>query len=262
MPDEPNPPEPDPQQDPQNITIPVKDQEPPPPARQPRSGSEPQAFTAEDVERIRAEERARVQAEQQRADQLQNELAQYRAQEEERQKAEAKAQKDAERAAKKKEEEEMELRDLMAKRDQEWEVKLAEERAEREKALAILDQERRHAQLQNYLSQRMMEVGDDIAPQLRQLVGGNTQEEIDASLAQLAKISNEMLEENARYLNGMNAQRRTASVTSPPIGPPDMSGSATTKTYTPDELKALTPEEYAAIREDLHRAASAQYKNR
>lgn len=254
------PPAPDPN-DPNNITVPVAPSEQPPgappgqPARQPRSGEVPQVFTNDDVERIRQEERARYAAEQKRADDLQNELAAFRKAEEDRQAVDTKAQKDADRAAKKKAEEEMELRDLIAKKDLEWEERLNQERKAREEALAVLDQERRHAGLQNYLSQQMIEKGDLIAPQLRKLVGGNTEQEIDVKLQELIEISESLLGDTQQLLQRQNAQRPTVGVTAPPLGPADMVPN--TRTYSPDDIKAMTPEEYASQRESLLRAASA-----
>jgi hypothetical protein len=248
-------PPPDPN-DPNNLVIEVEDAKPPAqPSRQARSGVDPQVFTPEDIERIRQEERERYSTLSSQLDELQGEVAKYRQAEDERAKAEAKAQRDAEKAEKKKQEEEMELRDLIAKKDDEWEAKLQAEREEREKALALLEQERRHAGLQTYLSQRMMEEGETIVPQLRQLVGGNSEAEIDARIKELQEISGSILGDTEQYMARLNAARPTVGVTSPPIGPPDMA--ASTRTLTPDDLKALTPEEYADQRESLLRAASA-----
>jgi len=243
--------------DPNSITVPVTEPPQQPPAQPPRTqrtGSEPQAFTQDDVERIRQEERARVLAEQTRADQLENELAQYRKEAEERQAAQAKADRDTARAQKKKEEEEMELRDLIQKKDQEWEQRLADERAEREKAFALLEQERHHASLQTYLAQRMAEHSEEISPELRDLVGGNTEQEIDSSIQLLIQKS-ALIQQNAvNAFRNLNAGRPTVGVTAPPVGP--MESSQTSRTYTADELKQMTPEEYAAERDNLLRAAS------
>jgi hypothetical protein len=255
-----NPPEgqpPDPN-DPNNITVPVGQPPGEPPAqppRQARNGSDPQTFTAEDVERIRQEERARYGTVTSQLDELNAEIARYRQTDEERAKAEEKARKDAERAEKKKQEEEMELRDLITKKDQEWETKLEEERQARQQALAVLEQERRHAGLQNYLTQQMMEKGELIAPQLRKLVAGNSEQEIDIKISELIEISESLLGDTQQLLQRQNAQRPTVGVTAPPMGPVEMTPA--TRTYTPDDIKALTPEEYAAQRESLLRAASA-----
>jgi hypothetical protein len=257
-----DPPEPPPDpNDPNNITVEVPGQppaQPPPPTsgnRQQRGGADVQVFSAEEVERMRQEERDRYQSQLQRADELQNELAELRRAEEERNKAEDKSRKDAERAEKKKQEEEMELRDLIAKKDAEWEAKLEEERQARQQALAVLEQERRHAGLQNYLSQQMLEKGELIAPQLRKLVAGNSEQEIDLKISELIEISESLLGDTQQLLQRQNAQRPTVGVTAPPIGPVEMTPA--TRTYTPDDIKALTPEEYAAQRESLLRAASA-----
>lgn len=248
------PEEPPPPQDPNSITVPVA--EPPKTSgnRNQRTEEPPQVFSQTDVERIREEERARYAAEQQRADSLQNELAQYRKAEEDRVAAETKAAKDAERAQKKKAEEEMELRELITKKDQEWEARLEGERQEREKAFAMLEQERRHASLQTYLAQRMAVDGDEIAPELRDLVGGNTEQEIDSSIVLLKEKSAAILGSYQQYTQNQNAQRPTVGVTAPPVGP--METSQTTRTYSADDLRAMTPEEYAAEREQLLRAAS------
>ena len=251
------PPEGDPPApDPNTITVPVT----PPPAtsgnRNQRTSEEPpQAFTQEDVERIRQEERARVLAEQTRADGLENELAQFRKAEEDRQAAEAKTQRDAARVAKKKEEEEMELRDLIQKKDEEWEARLLEERQERERAFALLEQERHHASLQTYMAQRMAEQGDNIVPILRDLVGGNSKEDIDSSIAMLVQKSEHMKSDSVQAMRNLQAGRPMVGVTAPPVGP--MESSQTSRTYTADELKAMSAEDYASQREDLLRAASA-----
>lgn len=266
MPPEENQPNPaveggQPPPDPTAITI-TTPEPPAQPPRQQRSGEPPQVFTSDDVERIRNEERARFAAEQQRADQLDSELAKYRSAEEERAKAEAKAQREAERAAKKEEEEKLELRELIARKDSEWEARLAEERAERERALAILEQERRYANLQNYLASRMMTDGERIAPQLRQLVAGNSEEEIDASIAKLIEISDGIADETHQALAASNATRRVAGVTSPPIGPADVA--ATTRSYSADDLRAMSMEEYGQkeVREQLLAEAGRAYRNR
>jgi len=237
------------------ITVPVAPPEPPAqPPRTQRTGEPPQAFTQEDVERIRQEERARYSTEQQRADDLENQLAQYRKADEDRIAAETKAQREAARATKKKEEEEMELRDLIQKKDEEWEARLAEERQERERAFALLEQERHHAGLQTYLAQRMAEHSEEISPELRDLVSGNTEQEIDASIELLIQKS-ALIQQNAvNAFRNINAGRPMVGVTAPPVGP--METSQTSRTYTADELKAMTPEEYAAERDNLLRAAS------
>jgi hypothetical protein len=217
-------------------------------------------FSQEDIDRIRQEERARVTTEQARADQLENELAALRKADEDRQAAEAKTQREADRAKKKKEEEDMELRQLMERRDQEWEERLSAEKAERERAFALLEQERQHAQLQTYLAQRMAVDGDKIAEELRDLVAGNTPEEIDASIALLIQKTDLIGNNVVNGLRQVNSQRPTVGVTAPPVGP--METSQTTRTYTADELRALSPEDYAAQRDDLLRAASASRQQR
>jgi hypothetical protein len=100
----------------------------------------------------------------------------------------------------------------------------------------------------------MMEEGERIAPQLRRLVGGNSEQEIDAKIQELVGITDDIAGETVQVMQRQNSQRPTVGVTAPPVGPPDMA--ASTRTLTPDDLKGLTPQEYADQRESLLRAAS------
>jgi uncharacterized glyoxalase superfamily protein PhnB len=195
-----------------------------------------------------------------RVDELEATVAEMRQAETERQKAIEKAQKDAERAAKKKEEEEMELRDLISRKDTEWEAKLEEERQERQKIVALLEHEQKHAALQSYMAQRMVEEAESIMPELHWTVSGNTPEEIDAAIERAKAASANIVNNVNSKLQGQRAGQRSVGVTQPPVGPPEMVPQ--TQTLTADDLKQMTPEDYAQNREALLREAGRAYRSR
>jgi hypothetical protein len=240
---------PEPQED---VIVTGVPEEPPPEPPSGRRQPKEKTFTEADMEKAR--QQAAAQLEQNKA--LQAQLAEFQKTDEERRKAEEKAQRQAEAAAKKKEEEQMELRDLINKKDEEHQAAIAQERANRERIEAMLEQERAHAALQQYLNMRMLSEGDDIIDELRDLVGGNTPEEIDRSIEDMKARSQKIGDGFMSLGQAQRAGMRGATITSPPIGPREQSD--TQKVWTADELRKLTPEEYAAVREDLHRAMAAQ----
>jgi hypothetical protein len=110
------------------------------------------------------------------------------------------------------------------------------------------------------MSQRMALEAEEIAPELRDMVSGNTEAEIDASIEVLKKKSQAIIGNYNQLLQKQGAARPTVGVTAPPIAPQDMTPQ--TQTLTPDDIKAMNPEEYAQHRDALLRAASQQRANR
>ena len=103
-------------------------------------------FTADDIVKARAQEKAKLYPQ---VEKLQEELAVLKKEREERAALEAeraakRQARESERTAERKrqEEAELEVRDLLAKKEEEWAVKLNSERQEREKAFALLERER------------------------------------------------------------------------------------------------------------------------
>ena len=153
--------------------------------------SEPvtKTFTADDLARAREQEKAKVYPKMEKmaeelakAKALAEELAAKEAEREAKRQAKA-----ADREAKQKEKEEKELsfKELLSKKEQEFQAQLEAERLEREKAFALLDRERQFQELMAYRAQRIEEERDAIVPQLIDLVNGNSQEEIEQSIATL-----------------------------------------------------------------------------
>jgi len=217
--------------------------------------SEPtmQSFTADDLAKARAQEKQKLYPQMEK---MQEELAKAKAlaeelaSKEEQREAERNA-KNAERAAKKKQEEEQELtfKELLSKKEQEFQSQLDAERLEREKAFALLERERQFQDLMSYRSQRIEQERDTIVPQLIDLVSGNTQDEIEQSIATLKDKSAGIMQDVQQATANAKQQMVGARVTAPASGPLD--NNSEQQSYTPDSIRDMSLADYAKQRAKL-----------
>lgn len=236
----------------------------PPPA-------EPEArFTAADLEKARREEKDKVYgrldevAEQNKT--LQAQLADLLAESTARKEAEEAARREAEEAAQKAAEAELSARDLIAKREaelaerlsqttNEWEQKFQQIAAEREQERAMAEKEREMATLIAYTQQRVAEEADNIAPQLRDFIGGNTQAEIDASIERVKAKSAEIVGAMQETLQQQRSVQRGVSPTGyAPVGP--LEGVGGQRQYSAEDIRGMSIEEYAKFRQQAGIAGS------
>jgi len=223
--------------------------------------SEPtmQSFTADDLAKARAQEKQKLYPQMEK---MQEELAKAKAlaedlaSKEEQREAERNA-KNAERAAKKKQEEEQELtfKELLSKKEQEFQSQLDAERLEREKAFALLDRERQFQDLMSYRAQRIEQERDTIVPQLIDLVSGNTQDEIEQSIAMLKEKSSSILASAQAAMQSAKQQMVGARVTAPASGPLD--NDSEQSSYSPDSLRDMSMADYAKQRAKLLGSAAS-----
>jgi DNA repair exonuclease SbcCD ATPase subunit len=210
-------------------------------------------FTAEDLAKARAQEKQKLYPQMEK---MQEELAKAKALAEElaakeTQREAERAAKRAERDAKKKQEEEQELsfKELLSKKEQEFASQLEAERLEREKAFALLERERQFQDLMNYRGQRIEEERDTIVPQLIDLVNGNTQEEIEQSIATLKDKSAAIMQDVQQATANAKQSMVGARVTAPASGPLD--NDSEQKSYTPDSIRDMSLADYAKQRAKL-----------
>ena len=227
---------------------------PAPVAEVPEMSNTPmQSFTADDLAKARAQEKQKLYPQMEK---MQEELAKAKAlaedlaAKEEQREAERNA-KNAERAAKKKQEEEQELtfKELLSKKEQEFQSQLDAERLEREKAFALLDRERQFQDLMTYRAQRIEQERDTIVPQLIDLVNGNTQEEIEQSIATLKDKSAGIMQDVQQATANAKQSMVGARVTAPASGPLD--NNSEQQSYTPDSIRDMSLAEYAKQRAKL-----------
>jgi hypothetical protein len=213
----------------------------------------PSQFTADDIAKARAQEKAKLYPQ---VEKLQEELAILKKEREERaaQEAERTAKRqarDSERVAerKKQEEAELEVRDLLAKKEQEWATKLDSERQEREKAFALLEREREFQELSAYRQQRLEAERDNIIPELVDLISGNSRDEIEQSIAGLKERSAKIFDSVAQVAQQSRKEMAGTRITSPASGPLD--NDSDSRTYSPTDINNMSMADYAKNRAKL-----------
>jgi hypothetical protein len=208
---------------------------------------------AEAIQKARAQEKAKLYPQ---VEKLQEEIASLRQREQEREAKDAerkaaRAAREAQAAAerKKQEESELEVRDLLAKKEQEWAEKLNSERQEREKAFALLEREREFQELSAYRQQRLESERDNIIPELVDLISGNSRDEIEQSIAGLKERSAKIFDSVAQVAQQSRKEMVGTRITSPASGPLD--NDSDSRTYSPDDINNMSLADYAKNRSKL-----------
>lgn len=247
---------------PETFTVTEPPAEDNPPAR-PRDSQG--RFTAEQIQAARREEKDKLYGRLQEADAerkaLLAELEAFRTERENRQAAEAKAREEAEAEAKAKREAEMSAKSLLEQRTQEWEERWAQAEAERQREREIAQREIEYNRLRAYIQEKVTTERDNIAPELLDLVTGNTQEEVDASINLLkdktaAILANVQSAQQARrsQMRGVGTGGYTTQ------GP--MDNESGTRNLSAADIKNMSMQEYAKYRDQLLGAASDSYRQR
>lgn len=214
-------------------------------------------FTAEDIERARREEKDKVYK---TLEDTKTELEALRKEREDRQKREADAQRQAEEAAKKAAEDEMSAKELIEQKEREWQARFDQEAAERQRMEATLEMERRYSALQEYRAVRLAEEGDEIVPELRDMVTGNSEEEIEQSLSDLKDRSARILGNVLAAQQQQRAGMRGVPVTAPPVGP--MDNEPGYEQVTADDIRNMDMATYSKNRQRLLGAAGSRIQER
>jgi hypothetical protein len=209
-------------------------------------------FTAEQLEKVRSEERDKLYRKLSKQDNELSELKQMKSQWEADREAAAQAERDRiaaqEEAARKAREEELSVRQLLDERTAQFEARFAQERAEREAERAAAAKEREFLALQNYIQRRAAEERDGrtVAPELIDLITGNSEEQVEASIAVLRQKSDALVASMGNALQGVvpaAPPRGVSSAGYAATGPMDIDSG--TKTYSPEEISRMSMEEYA-----------------
>jgi hypothetical protein len=212
-----------------------------------------QQFSSDDLARAREQEKSKLYPQlaelKAEVDRLKAERdAQVALEQEHRQLAEVSAAAAAE-DARKKAEAEMDLRQLLDSKNNEWEQRFADLQKERERQDALLQKEQQLRELVTYREQAKAAAVDTIAPQLLDLVDGNSFAEIDSSIARLQEKSALILEEVRAATSGA----RAAQVGVRPYGGP---ADVQLETYTehalePADIANMSMSEYMKHRDKL-----------
>jgi hypothetical protein len=235
---------------------------------EPEGGNDPQGtppgrvFTEDEVNRLLSRERDKLHGKIEKTDErfrtMQAELKDLQKEREERAKEEDRRRKEAEDATRRAEEAELSAKDLIERRQAEWQEQFAAQQTQWQEQItglssqlaerdAILHREREFAELRAYAQAQVAEARDEIAPELLDYIGGETKEQIDASIQTAKEKSAQIV---ASIQQAQVAQRAAMPGVSPagfaPLGPIDAAGGQ--RALSPDEIKGLSNAEYAKLR--------------
>lgn len=229
-----------------------------PPEGQQKTGQQPQMFTEDQVKKFRKDEHDKVYGELTKA---QEELQKFQKAEADRAKEAAEDEKRAQAEAKKTAEADLDAKQLLQNRETEWNQRFEqtnktwEERfntlnTEREQERAVAEKERKFHEFVAFRNDRLNAVRDTIAPELIDLVSGNTPEELEASITTLQGKSEQIAQTVQQYQQQARASQRGVSSASFPAVGPD-TDNPTGKQYTAEDIAGMNFEEYAKFRQQM-----------
>jgi len=220
---------------------------------QPSETSAEPRFTEEDIKKVREQEKAKLYPQ---IESLKEEVSSLKKLELERNAEEERRRAELEAEAKRKVEEEMDVRELLKKKEEDWKTQLELERQEREKAFALLERERAFAELTEYRARRLEDERDNIIPELIDLITGNTREEIEESIAGLKLRSSRIIDSAQQAMQSARKEMTGSRVTSPPSGPLD--NNSDQAQVTAEQIAAMSVTEYAKYRSKLLGQAASE----
>lgn len=161
-------------------------------------------------------------------------------------------QQEKEAAAQAKREEEMSAKALLEAKLKEtndtWEERFNKLQQERDNERALAAKEREYNDLVDYRNSQLQANANDIAPQFHNFIVGNSKEQIDSAIAQAKAATQSIFDEVAAARQQQQPQQRGVSPTGfTALGPLD--GQMGQKTYTPEDINAMSMAEYAEFRQ-------------
>lgn len=195
------------------------------------------------IEKARKEEKDKLYAKIKDQDNFLKELKKER---EEAAKAAEKAQREAEEARKAKELEEMTAAERIEAYKAEMDARLVAVEQQAEAERAAFEMERQFQALQAYATRRVNEEANEIMPELRDLVSGTNEEEIEQSIALAKDKTSRILAQMQGVVQQQRQSQKGASVTAPPVGP--MENDSAHQTLTAEDIRNMDMNEYAQRR--------------
>lgn len=242
---------------PETITLPPA----PPPAP---AAPAVQMFTAEQVEAARQQEKeklyTRLEEETAARKNLETQMAAFSTDLTTRQEAEQAALKSAADAAEEKRRAELSFGEKLEEASKQFGSQvssLQEQLAQRD---AILERERQFNELMQYRAGLLQQQGNDILPELHDLVRGDTPEQLDAAVSAMVARTSSILQNVADATQQARQGARGVGVTAPPVGP--MDNNSGQETVSAADIAAMDMKTYTANRARLLGAASQQQRDR
>ena len=221
-------------------------------------------FTEDDVENIRKQEKDKMYKRLEEADtrvkSMEEQMAIIAA---EREAARAEAEERAKQEQdliKQREINELSAKELLLKKEDEWtqrfndvekdyKARIDAIETQRQAQEALLEKERRIQEITAYRNSRVQDAADSIIPELQDLVFGNTEEEIENSIAMLTERSNAIIESIQQATAQQQGRLRGAPVTAPPVGP--METQTEYQSLTAEDIRNMPMDQYMKMRDRL-----------
>jgi len=229
--------------------------EPPVPPAQVNAQSDPKLFTEQDLEKAREQEKSKVYK---RLETMAETISRLEKEADERRKIEEDARKAAEDEAERKRQEEMSVKDLLAEKEAQWRREQEELRQQIEQERVLRERESQYAELMDARNQIIAQYSDRVAPELLDLIGGETPEQIQQSAEDMAARTERILAQTAEAMQNARQQMPTARVTAPASG--DNAGA--NRQFSPDEIRGMSMADYAKHRASLLGRGADGPKNR
>jgi hypothetical protein len=225
------------------------------------------SFSEDEVENIRKQEKDKMYKRLEEADtRVKSMEEQLTTIAQERESAQKEA---ADRAAKEaelireRETAELSAKELLLKREDEFNLKLSqieqdyknrfdEIEAQRSAQEALLEKERQMQAINSYRQRRLNDEQETIIPELIDLIAGNSEDEIENSIAVLRERSNAIIESIQQATAASQSRLRGAPVTAPPVGP--METQTEYQTLSAEDIRNMPMEQYAKMRDRLMNA--------
>ena len=226
--------------------------------------SNSKVFSEDEVENIRKQEKDKMYKRLEEADtrvkSMEEQMAIIAAEREA-------ARKEAEERAKQEQElitqrevNELSAKELLLKKEDEWtqrfidvekdyKARIDAIETQRQAQEALLEKERRIQEITAYRNSRVQDAADSIIPELQDLVFGNTEEEIENSIAMLTERSNAIIESIQQATAQQQGRLRGAPVTAPPVGP--METQTEYQTLTAEDIRNMPMDQYMKMRDRL-----------
>jgi hypothetical protein len=224
----------------------------------PTLSAEFQAFLDSRIEQVRKEEKDKLYP---TIEELKGQLGELTAEREERIQREQEAQQQAAEEARLREESEKTALERLQAFQTDAEQKFTELTRERDLAEAQRQKEYEYSRLQDYRARRIAEESANIAPQFIDYISGNSEDQVEQSIAQAVNKTNEIMNEIAAV-----NQRQRQAVPLPTTGMPATSLEGLSGTdqqqmsFTPEQLRDMPIEEYSKYRSQLMGALSSRVR--
>ena len=226
--------------------------------------SNSKVFSEDEVENIRKQEKDKMYKRLEEADtrvkSLEEQMAIIAAEREAARKEAEERAKQEQELIKQREVNELSAKELLLKKEDEWtqrfidvekdyKARIDAIETQRQAQEALLEKERRIQEITAYRNSRVQDAADSIIPELQDLVFGNTEEEIENSIAMLTERSNAIIESIQQATAQQQGRLRGAPVTAPPVGP--METQTEYQTLTAEDIRNMPMDQYMKMRDRL-----------